>query len=303
MNFTITILGSGSAVPTSRRNPTGQYVECNGRIILIDCGEGTQMQLRKLGMKFQKIQYILISHLHGDHYFGLVGLLSTMHLLGRTQAIEIFGPVGLKQIIEVQLEAAGSRLAFDINVTELEKGTSRELISDEKISIHCFPLKHKVPTSGFKILQKEKERKLLVDKAKRDGVKIAHYHRLKKGENITGEEGNVFHFEDYTVPSTLPRSYAFCSDTAYNEEIIEHIQGVDLLYHEATFTEEMEGRAKATKHSTAKQAGQIAEMANVKQLIMGHLSARYENGDQHVVEAKPYFENCSYVEDGDVFQL
>ncbi|MCH2225409.1 MAG: ribonuclease Z [Crocinitomicaceae bacterium] len=303
MNFAITILGSGSAVPTSRRNPTGQYIECNGRIILIDCGEGTQMQLRKLGMKFQKIQYILISHLHGDHYFGLVGLLSTMHLLGRTQEIKVFGPVGLKQIIEVQLEAAGSRLSFDVNVTELEKGSFGELMSDEKISIHYFPLRHKIPTSGFKILQKQKERKLLVEKAKRDGVKIAHYHRLKKGEDVVDDEGRTFLFEDYTIPSAPPSSYAFCSDTAYSEDVVEYIKEVDLLYHEATFTEEMLDRAKITKHSTAKHAGQIAKMANVKRLIMGHLSARYDNGKQHVMEAKPYFENCSYVEDGDVYQL
>ncbi len=299
MNFKVTILGSGSAVPTQLRNPTSQYVECNGRSILIDCGEGTQMQIRKYGIKFQRIDRILISHLHGDHYFGLVGLLSTMHLMGRTQSIDVYGPKGLKEIVEVQLNAAGSRLAFDVNITEVEPNSNGVLFEDDKIIINYFPLRHKIPTSGFRIDQKPKERRLLAEKAQRDGVKIEHYHRLKKSENVIDEDGKEIRFEDYTVAADEPKSYAFCSDTGYFEDIVPFISKVDFLYHEATFTEHMIDRAHATKHSTAKEAATIAKMAEVGELLMGHLSARYENGSEHETEAQPIFKNARYVKDGD----
>lgn len=303
MSFFVTILGSGSAVPTADRNPSSQYIQCSSRTILIDCGEGTQMQFRKFGLKFQKVDLILISHLHGDHYFGLVGLLSTMHMMGRTRAIQIYGPIGLKDIVEIQLHAAGSRLAFDVNIEEVEQGSNGVLFEDTKIKINYFPLAHKIPTSGFVVLQKEKERKLNIKKAQKDGVKIEYYHRLKKSEDVLDDKGEIIRFEEYTDKGDSELSYAYCSDTKYHEPIIEFIKDVDTLYHEATFLEAHEDRAKATKHSTAKHAAAIAELANVRRLFMGHLSARYSDGKEHEVEAQAIFTNSIFVEDGTTYRI
>lgn len=303
MSFSVTILGSGSAVPTANRNPSSQYIECSGRVILIDCGEGTQMQFRKFGLKFQAVDLILISHLHGDHYFGLVGLLSTMHMMGRTRSIEIFGPKGLKDIVEIQLQAAGSRLSFDVNVIEVEPESYGVLFEDTKIKISYFPLAHKIPTSGFIIYQKEKERKLNIEKARQAKLKIEYYHRLKRSEDVIDENGNLIRFMDYTDPGDQALSYAYCSDTKYHEPIVDFIKGVDTLYHEATFLEAHEDRAKATKHSTAKQAAMIAKLAQVGRLFMGHLSARYDDGKGHEAEALDIFENSIFVEDGVTYQI
>ncbi|NVK63536.1 MAG: ribonuclease Z [Flavobacteriales bacterium] len=303
MNFTVTILGSGSAVPTATRNPSSQYIECSGRTILIDCGEGTQMQFRKFGLKYQKVDFILISHLHGDHYFGLVGLLSTMHMMGRTRPIEIYGPKGLKEIIEIQLHAAGSRLAFDVNIHEIEPESNGTLIEDDKIQVSYFPIAHKIPTSGFLVVQKEKQRKLLIDKARADNVKIEYYHRLKRSEDVTDEDGRIIRFEEYTLPGEPEKRYAYCSDTKYHEPIVEFIRGVNVLYHEATFVDAHEDRAAKTKHSTAKQAAAIAKRAEVGKLFMGHLSARYENTEQHEMEARSIFERSIFVKDGSKYTL
>lgn len=301
MHFSVTILGSGSALPTARRNPTSQYVECNGRHILIDCGEGTQIQIRKYGIKLQRIEHILISHLHGDHYFGLVGLLSSMHLLGRVKPIHIYGPEGLKEIIELQLHYGGSRLAYELNFHVLDANADGCFFEDDILSIHHFPLSHKIPTIGYLIKEKERERNLRTEIAIADGVKVEYMHRLKKGEDVIDEDGNLISFEKYTKAPKKTRSYAFCSDTKYFEAIIPFIENASTLYHEATFTEAFMDRAKATAHSTAIQAATIAKKAEVKKLLMGHLSARYDSGEVHEQEAKTVFENCEVVEDGSVY--
>ena len=286
MSFSVTVLGSGSAVPTSRRGLTSQYILCRGRHILIDCGEGTQMRIRKYGVKFQRIEHILISHLHGDHYFGLVGLLSTMHLMGRRKQIQIHGPKGLKEIVEMQLNYEGARLAFEVSFNVLDSKTVGVVFEDEKISIQHFPLAHRIPTAGFVIREKLAERHLKAELAQQDGVKIAYFHRLKKGEDVIDEDGSLISF-----------------DTKYSEAIIPSIQGVDLLYHEATFIEQHLDRAKATMHTTASQAATIAQKASVGKLIMGHLSARYDSVEQHVEEAKVIFENSEVAEDGETYLL
>lgn len=244
---------------------------------------------------------VLISHLHGDHYYGLVGLLSTMHMMGRLAPIQLFGPKGLREIIEIQLHAAGSRLAFDVNVKELEAESSGVLFDDAKITISYFPLSHKIPTSGFIVKQKEKERKLNIEKVQKDGVKIQYFHRLKRREDVVDENNRLLRYEDYTDEGSPPISYAFCSDTKYHEPIVEFIRDVNVLYHEATFTDAFADRAKATKHSTAKQAAAIAKLANVGQLLMGHLSARYPDGLEHEEEARTIFENAHFVEDGKTY--
>jgi ribonuclease Z len=301
VSFKVTILGSGSAVPTSRRNPSAQLVECNSRYILIDCGEGTQMQIRKFGLKFQRIEYILISHMHGDHYFGLVGLLSTMHMFGRVKPLKIYGPSGLKEIAEIQLNNEGSKLAFELVFTSLETSVAGVVFEDAKIRVRHFPLSHKIPTNGFVIEEKPKERSLNIELAREDSVKIEYYHRLKQGEDVELEDGSILSFEKYTTKEKRPSSYAYCSDTKYYEPIIDHVKNVDVLYHEATFIEELQDRAKSTMHSTAKQAATIAKKADVKQLLMGHISARYDTGSEHIKEASQIFSNCKIVEDGDEF--
>lgn len=303
MRFEVTILGSGAALPTSLRNPSAQYVWCNDRHILIDCGEGTQNQLRRSGISLQKISHILISHLHGDHFFGLVGLLSSMHLLGRNQGITVYGPEGLEQIIRMQLEIGGAIIGFGIDFVTLDGKTPQLLFEDNRIEIYTFPLKHRVPTNGFRIDEKPFARQLDGEKYKREKQSLVHIPALKRGEDVTLEDGTVLKSAEYTFAPRKHRSYAYCSDTIYQESIVPFIQGVDVLYHEATFLDNMADRAKATFHTTAIQAARIAQLAQVGQLLLGHLSARYEDGNAHAAEAKMLFEHTVVVEDGMVIVL
>jgi len=298
VSFKVTILGSGAAVPTGKRNPTSQYVECNDRHILIDCGEGTQMQLRKFGIKIQRLNHILISHLHGDHFFGLVGLISTMHLLGRNKRLTIYGPAQLESIVRSQLEIGHQKLAFDITFVPLFGNENKVLFEDRLIEISTFPLNHRIPTNGFLIREKTKGRRLLNEELKGTGVTLEHLPKLKKGIDVKLEDGNMIYFEDVTLPPKPSYSYAYCSDTAYHESICEYISGSTVLYHEATFTSENEERASATFHSTAKQAALIAKKAKVNKLLLGHFSARYEHEAQHREEAAAVFENVIAVTDG-----
>ncbi|MFN5148189.1 MAG: ribonuclease Z [Flavobacteriia bacterium] len=298
MSFEVTVLGSGAAVPTAKRNPTSHYVVCNDRHILIDCGEGTQMQIRKFGIKFQRISHILITHLHGDHFFGLVGLLSTMHLMGRDKGITVYGPPELENIVRSQLEIGGARLDFDVKFISLNGKDSGIIFEDRLIEIYSFPLKHRILTNGFIIREKQKERPLDSEAIKGSGLLLEHLPKLKRGENVILDNGKVCNFEDFTFPSKPRFSYAFCSDTVYTESIVPHIKGVTVLYHEATFTDKDAERAKSTYHSTATQAARIAAMAGVQKLYLGHLSARYENAELHLKEAQLIFDTVQVVEDG-----
>ena len=226
-----------------------------------------------------------------------------MHLLGRVKPIFIYAPIGMKQIIDVQLEAGSARLGYEINVVELEANASGVVFEDEKVNITHFPLSHKIPTHGFIVHEKEKERSLLANKAKAHGVLIEYYHLLKAGKDVKRVDGHVFRSEDYTLPGAREKKYAFCSDTEYFEPVLSYVEEVDLLYHEATFLESLRDRATATKHSTAKDAAIIAKKAKAKKLIMGHLSARYDSGELHESEAREIFANCEVVEDGMVFEV
>jgi ribonuclease Z len=303
VSFEVTILGSGAAIPTQRRNPTSQYIVCNDRHILIDCGEGTQMQIRKYGVKFQRINHILISHLHGDHFFGLVGLISTMHLMGRDKGLSIYGPEELEQILRLQLEVGAAKLDFEINFVKLNGKDSGVIFEDKLIEISYFPLKHRIPTNGFVIREKVKERRLNPLKIEGSGLQFEHMHRLKKGEDILLENGKTLKNTKYTLDPHPSLSYAYCSDTAYAEKIVPYIQGVSLLYHEATFIEKDIERARATFHSTARQAAEIAKKAGVGKLLVGHLSARYDSTSDHLHEAMQVFENSEVVEDGRTYQI
>lgn len=261
------------------------------------------MQMRKFGVKYQRINIILISHLHGDHYFGLIGLLNTMHLLGRVQDLVIYAPPELQGIIDLQQEAGRGGFGYKIKFIEITPDDPRVIYEDEKISISTIPLVHKIPTCGFMISEKPGDRTLNIEKAKKENVPVAYYNKLKKSQDVVLEDGRLIRFEDFTFDPDPVRSFAFCSDTAYSEKIVDYVQGVDLLYHEATFTDKYQDRAVATKHSTAKEAAQIALKAGVKQLIIGHLSARFDSGEIHALEAKEIFNNVSVVEDGDKFLI
>lgn len=303
MSFFVQFLGTGSALPTNKQNPTSQYLFCENRHFLIDCGEGTQIQLRKRGIKIQKIDAIFISHLHGDHYFGLVGLLSSMHLLGRKKKIVIYSHAELKEIVHSQLFIGGAKLTFEIEFKTIEANYEGEIYSDKIISIKTFKLKHKINTHGFCFEEKPKPRHLLGDKFKESGLSIAHIPKLKAGKDVKDENGKIISYLDYTNEPEKSYSYAFCSDTAYSENILQHIQNVDVLYHEATFIQKEEERAHKTKHSTAKEAATIACKANVGKLYMGHMSARYNNSKQHLKEANAIFENSFMAIEGEVVKL
>lgn len=298
MKFEVTILGSGAALPTLQRNSSAQFVTCCNRNILIDCGEGTQMQMRKFGVRFQRLDVILISHLHGDHFFGLVGLLSTMRLLGRDANLTIICPKGLPEIITKQLEIGHAQLDFDIHFIELTGKENKIAYEDNSIEIEVFPLKHKIPANGFIIREKQKERRLKKDALEHPLMKIEYIHLLKKGENVITESKRILKSSDFTNNPLPSSSYAYCSDTAYSEKIVNFIKGVTVLYHEATFAEQHADLAKTTMHSTAKQAARIAKMAGISHLYMGHLSARYADGKEHEAEARQEFESSFYVNDG-----
>lgn len=298
MKFEVVILGSSAAIPTNSRNTTAQYINCQNRHILIDCGEATQLQMRKFGVKMQRLDIILISHLHGDHYFGLVGLISTMKMLGRNAKLKIFAPKGLRELLLMQLEFDGHPIDFDIEFHELSGKETALIYEDNAIEIHTFPLKHKVPTNGFKIVEKQRLRNLLPGVMDLPGMKLEYIHRIKAGENIVTEDGVLFVANELTQKSKPVLSYAFCSDTAYSEAIVPQIEGVTALYHEATFLDSHKENAKKTLHSTATQAAKIASLAKAKTLYMGHLSARYSDTDQHIQEARQFFENSFFVEDG-----
>jgi ribonuclease Z len=269
----------------------------------MDCGESTQIQLRIYNVKIQKIDAVFISHLHGDHYFGLVGLLSSMHLLGREKAIDIYAPELLEKIIRLQLEIAGARLQYDIRFHVIEEDYEGVVFEDNVISVTTFKLKHKVPTHGFVFREKEKERALLAEKFKESGLSLQHIPDLKRGKDVTDEQGVMHSFKTYTKKPKPSAAYAFCSDTAYSESIVKWIHGVDVLYHEATFVEKDRDKAKATRHSTASDAAKIANLASVGRLYFGHLSARYADAEVHLKESQAVFENSFEAVEGEMVKL
>lgn len=303
MKFEVTILGSSAALPTLERNATAQYVICQNKHLLIDCGEGTQLQMRKYGLPLQKLSVILISHLHGDHFFGLIGLVSSMRLLGRTKNLKIVGPKGLKELIIALFEAGDTRFDFEIEFVELENAYSGVIHEDNSLEVITFPLKHRIETWGYRIQEKVKERPMKKSMLEDSRLKVEFIHRLKKGEDVELENGEVLMSVDFTELPKKTNSYAYCSDTAYWETIVPHIKGATVLYHEATFIEKDKARAKKTFHATAIQAAKIAKMAEVGKLYMGHLSARYPDGSKHEEEARTEFPESYFVIDGQVIRI
>ena len=302
MKFELTILGCGGAIPTLERNPTSQYLNIQDRHFLIDCGEGFQIQLRKYKCKFSKIDHIFISHLHGDHFLGLFGYLSTLSLLGRTTPINIYAPKDLLNLINAHNEISGKNYNFDLNFNALNFKESTKIYEDKILEIFSFPVNHSVPCCGFLFQEKKSQRNIIKAKINDLGLGIGDIKKLKNRENCI-VNGNSIEYKDVTFSGNKARSYAYCADTKYDEKIIPFIKDVDVLYHESTFLEELKNKASKTKHSTPNQAAKIALNANSKMLILGHFSARYDNVEKFVQEASSIFKNTVAAYDGYKYQI
>jgi ribonuclease Z len=304
MSIELTILGCHSATPRENAHPTSQIVSIKNHTFLVDCGEGTQVQLRKYSIKFNSIKHIFISHLHGDHFYGLIGLISTFRLLNREKELHIYAPKGLKEIIVLQLKLSKSWTQYPLIFHELTSTKSELIFEDDKVSIQTIPLSHRVYTNGFLFKEKPGERKLNIKViTKYSEIEICDYQNLKNGKDFTLENGTIIKNNTLTLNPNKPLSYAFCSDTEFFPEITPIIKNVSCLYHETTFLDDKEELAKTTKHSTAKQAGKIAKMAEVKQLIIGHFSSRYKSKDGFLLEAKEVFEKVILAEEGKKFVI
>ncbi len=298
------ILGCHSATPRSTVFPGSQLLEINNELLLIDAGEGMQIQLRKYKHKFNKIQHIFISHLHGDHFYGLVGFLSSLRLIGREKPINIHAPVGLKKIIELQFKLTKTDINYPLSFHELSSLESELILETDKYTVKTIPLEHRIYTNGFLIREKPALRKLNIDAVKQyPEIETWAYHNLKRGKDFVREDGSIIPNETLTLPPPPTKSYAYCSDTIYKPDIIPLIKGIDMLYHEATFLEMHKDLAVKTKHSTAKQAAQIAKDAGVKFLVLGHFSSRYPDETQFIKEAKEIFENVDIAEEGRSFEV
>ncbi|RAV28607.1 ribonuclease Z [Sinomicrobium soli] len=297
----LTILGCYSATPRAFTNPTSQVLEIKNHLFLIDCGEGTQVQLRKHSVKFARIRKIFISHLHGDHFYGLPGLISTFVLLGREAALDIYGPKGIKEAITLMLKLGNSWTNFPLIFHELSSADSECIFEDEKVEVHTVPLRHRVYTNGFVFREKPGERKLNIDAVQEYGIDRCYYRNIKNGKDVRLDSGEVVANALLTFDPAAPKSYAFCSDTMYKPDIVPLIEDVDVLYHESTFLEDHSDLAVTTRHSTARQAAEIARMAGVGKLILGHYSIRYPGLEGFRQEAAAVFENVELADDGKVF--
>lgn len=299
----LTILGCYAATPRTISNPTSQVLEIKNRLFLIDCAEGTQVQLRKSKVKFSKINHIFISHLHGDHFYGLVGLISTFMLLNRESDLTVHGPKGIKEIILLQLRASGSFTGYNLYFNELESKESQTIFEDDRVVVKTIPLKHRIYTNGYLFQEKNIERKLNIEAVENYNIDKVYFNKIKFGGDITLENGTIIPNSELTFDPQVAKSYAFCSDTVYDETIIPIIENVDYLYHESTFLESEAHLSERTMHSTAKQAATIALKANVKNLILGHYSTRYGNIELFKDEAQTIFHNVQLADDGKEFDF
>jgi len=303
MKFEVTILGSSSATPIYNRNPTSQVLNINERLYLIDCGEGTQHQMLHFGVKASRIDYIFISHLHGDHYLGLVGLLSSMHLNGRTKPLKLFAPAPLKEIINLQLKYSETTLQYEIEYIDTNPHSAQVIENNPDVTVETIPLDHRIDCTGFLFKEKMRNRKLLKEKVEEFNIPVEYFTALKKGKDYTAPDGTVYKNEMLTSAPETPKSYAYCSDTLYNEQYFEQIKNVTLLYHESTFLHDMLDRAKSTHHTTALQAAQVAVKTHAKKLLLGHFSARYKTLTEILEEAQSVFPETELAIEGKTFTI
>lgn len=297
----LTILGNNSAIPAFDRNPTAQVLQTPEESFLIDCGEGTQMQLSRYKIKRSKINHIFISHLHGDHYFGLIGLLTSMSLLNRTQDLHLHAPPELEQLISLQLNFAATHLCYNLHFHPLlEEGL---IVDGNKMKVECFKVKHRIDCWGFLFTEKKKPRKLNAERANIYEIPAAFYENLQLGQDYVTKKGTIVPNDEVTTEGAKPKSYAYCADTIFDESLSEKVKGVDLLYHETTYLKDLHERAAARYHSTTVQAGMIAKKAMVKKLLIGHFSSKYESLDEFLSETREVFENTELAIQGCCYMI
>lgn len=303
MDFSVTILGTSSALPTIDRYPTAHALNVHERFFLIDCGEGTQMQLRRSYFKMVRINHIFITHLHGDHFFGIFGLLSTMNLLGRKQDLFVYGHKLLGEVLNDHLRIFGAEFGYKINFVEVAVKGKEVIFEDDALQVEAFPLKHRISCFGYLFREKTPHRNIHKWMIEKYGLSLAEVVKIRNGADLTLDNGEVIPNEKLTYLPYEPRSYAFCSDTAYSNRVVEYVKDVDLLYHEATFTGELKKMAAQTGHSTAQQAAKVARLANAKKLIIGHFSSRYKDNSVFLHEAKEEFPNTELAKEGVTFAI
>ena len=303
MKFEVTILGSSSATPVFDRNPTAQILNVNEKLFLIDCGEGTQQQLLRYGIKAQRIGHIFISHLHGDHYLGLIGLLSSLNLNGRNKPVYLYGPPELKEILDIQFKYSQTQLRYPLHFYSTQADTSATIFENFDVVVETIILDHRIPCTGFKFSQKRRSPKVRKDKIEELNIPPEQVSLIKEGANFIDERGGIHTTDELTTPAEDPKVYAYCSDTLCSWGYLEHIKGVDLLYHEATFMHDMLDRAKCTFHTTAQQAGEVALQAQAKCLLIGHFSARYRELNPLLDECRLTFPNTMLALEGQTFAI
>ncbi|MBC7874784.1 MAG: ribonuclease Z [Ferruginibacter sp.] len=299
--FAVTILGNNSAVPAFDRHPTSQVVTLDGNNYLVDCGEGTQIQMINYKIRRSKISHIFISHLHGDHYFGLIGLINSFSLLGHKQELHVFGPSPLKEIIELQLKVADTQLCYPLHIHVINQAAT--LLDTDHLTVKCFRTNHRIECYGFVFDQKKHLRKLNPKKAKESGIPVRFYEKLKNGEDYTREDGVIIKNELVTEPGEPGKKYAFCADTKYDESIIPHIRGADMIYHETTYLDHLRERAETRFHSTTRQAGALAKKAGVKKLLIGHFSSKYDTLEEFESETREVFPNTELALEGVAYTI
>lgn len=304
MEFEVTILGSNSAIPAHGRNQTSQLVSVGNSFLLIDCGEGTQIQLRKFKLKFGRIDFILISHLHGDHFYGLMGLISSFHLVKRERLLTIFGPSGLDEIITTQLKYTNTKLSFPLRFVPTQAEGKNLILEEPMFRVFTFPLQHRIPCTGFLIEEKPGLRNMVKEKLVKTKMPVEAIVSLREGKDVVDPDGKIlYRVEEYTYPPKQSKKYGYCSDTVFDPTLVNFINGVDLLYHEATFGDDETERAGTTFHSTSRQAGIIAMKANVGKLLLGHYSSRYKDLTPILDQAKEVFENTYLSEEGVTYSI
>ncbi len=299
--FAVTILGNNSAVPAFDRHPTSQVITLDGNNYLVDCGEGTQIQLINYKIRRSKISHIFISHLHGDHYFGLIGLINSLSLLSHQQVLHVYGPAPLREIIELQLKVADTQICYPLHIHHITE--AKTLIDTDKLTVKCFPTNHRIECYGFSFEQKKQPRKLLPEKAREYDIPSVFYDRLTKGDDYSKKDGSLVKNEWVTEPAEPGKKYAFCADTKYDESLITHIEGFDMIYHEATYLDNLRDRAELRFHSTTRQAAMIAKKAGVKKLLIGHFSSKYDTLEEFEAEAREVFPETELALEGVAYTI
>ena len=299
----VTILGNNSALPAFGRHPTAQVISVYGEVVMFDCGEATQIQLQKYGLKWRRLQHIFISHLHGDHYFGLPGLINSMSLLGRTLPLHLYAPADLEPIIQKILQVADTTLCYPFHFHALKEGVGEVLVDNSSFTVSSFPVEHRIPCHGFMIERKTKGRKLLPDKCREFQIPAYFYDRLKQGESYQRADGFLVQNEWVTEEGPSPKRYAYCADTLFTESYLDYIRGADTIYHECTYLHSDIEKAGSRFHSTARQAAEIARLANARQLLLGHFSSKYKDLEPFREEASEIFPNVFVTQEGVAYEI